>query len=179
MLELLQMYWGFFVIGGLTFGGGYSMLPMLKRVCIEQHHWTTESDLLDYFAIGQCIPGLIAVNTSLFIGYRHRRLPGALCAVLGVVTPSVLIIILIAMVLNNLMAYPVVGYAFAGIRIAVAALILSTIIGLCKTTTRNWIQILLCAASFVAVALFNISPIWVVVGAAVVGLLLREQVQKT
>lgn len=177
MRELLEMFWAFCTIGALTFGGGYSMLPMLTRVTVEKHHWTTEEELLNYFAIGQCTPGLIAVNTAIFIGYKQKKIPGALVCGLGVVAPSIVIILGIAMILENLMHLAFIGYAFAGIRLAVGALILSTIIQLCKSSARNLPQILLCVAAFVVVAVFGVSPIWVVVGAAAVGLILRERIE--
>lgn len=177
MRELLEMFWAFCTIGALTFGGGYSMLPMLTRVTVEKHHWTTEEDLLNYFAIGQCTPGLIAVNTAIFIGYKQKKFPGALACALGVIVPSIIIILVIAMVLENLMHLTFINYAFAGIRLAVGALIVSTIIKLCKSSTRNLVQILLCVAAFVMVAVLGFSPIWVVLGASIVGLILREGVE--
>lgn len=178
MRELLTMYWAFFCIGGLTFGGGYAMLPMLTRVTVKKHGWTTEEELLDYFAVGQCIPGIIAVNTAIFIGYKKRGIPGGLVSALGVITPSVIIIILVAMVLEKLMHLPFILQAFAGIRLAVGALIVTTIIKLCKSSTRNLVQVLLCAAAFVMVAVLDGSPVIVVIGAALAGWILRERVEK-
>lgn len=179
MRVLLDIFWAFCCIGGLTFGGGYSMLPMLTKVAVDKHHWATEEELLDYFAIGQCIPGLIAVNTAVFIGYKTKKVPGAICAALGVVFPSIVIIVLIAMALESLMHLPFVLQAFAGIRLAVGALIMATVIKLFKSTVRNWIQLLLCAAAFVMVTFLSLSPIFAVLGAALLGLLLKERVQTT
>ncbi len=119
MKELLAIFWTFVKIGGLTFGGGYSMLPMLRRECIEDKGWITEEELLDFYAIGQTTPGLIAVNTSILIGYNVKKLGGGLIAALGVVFPSIVVILIIAAALSGYMSLPVVEHAFAGIRVVV------------------------------------------------------------
>lgn len=177
MRALWELFWAFCMIGGLTFGGGYSMLPMLTRVAVEKHKWVTEDELLNYFAISQCLPGLIAINTAVFVGYKQRKVAGGIACALGVALPSIVIITLIAMVLENIMHLAFIGYAFAGIRLAVGALIITTIFRLCKSSVRNAIQIALCVAAFAVVAILGRSPIWVVLGAAIVGLVLREGVE--
>ena len=101
MKELIRMFLTFARIGGLTFGGGYAMLPMLQREVVEKHKWATEEELMDYYAIGQCTPGVIAVNTATFVGRSHRGVPGAIFATAGVVFPSFVIISIIAAVLAN------------------------------------------------------------------------------
>ena len=169
MKELLSIYASFFLIGGLTFGGGYAMLPMLTREIVDKHHWATEEELLDYFAIGQCTPGIIAVNTATIVGYRQRGFLGSLLATLGVVTPSVVIILAIVMLLNNFMEIEWIGHAFSGIRIAVCALITSSVIKLCKTNVRSLVKILVAVAAFCTVALLGWSPIYVTVAAGVFG----------
>lgn len=169
MKELLTIFASFFVIGGMTFGGGYAMLPMLTREIVERHHWATEEELLDYFAIGQCTPGVIAVNTATFVGYRRKGVLGAAFATLGVVTPSILIILAIAMLLQNFIELQWIAHAFAGIRIAVCALIAASVIKLCKTNVRSVVKALIAVLAFCTVAIFGWSPIYITVAAAVFG----------
>ena len=168
---LWQLFRAFFNIGIMTFGGGYAMLPMLEREVVDKHGWSTREQLLSYYAIGQCTPGVIAVNTATFIGYDQAGVLGGVLATVGVITPSLVIILLIATVLAQIAHLPLVASAFAGIRPVVGALIASSVIRLCRTTTRQLWQIALCVAAFVVVALLGQSPVWVVLGAAVLGLL--------
>ncbi len=145
------------------------MLPMLEKECVEKHEWTTQKELLNYFAIGQCTPGVIAVNTATFIGSGERGLIGAAAATLGVVTPSVIIILLIAALLANFAHIPAVQHAFGGIRVAVGVLIINAVLKLYKSNVKQWWGIFLCIAAFVCIAVFSLSPVWVVLGAALVG----------
>ena len=100
---LWDLYRSFFTIGALTFGGGYAMLPMLEREIVHKHQWATQEEILNYFAIGQCTPGIIAVNTATFVGYKQKGVAGGVLATLGVVSPSILIITVIALVLRQFM----------------------------------------------------------------------------
>lgn len=169
MKELLSLFKSFFMIGSLTFGGGYAMLPMLNREIVDKHGWATEDELLDYFAIGQCTPGVIAVNTATFIGYKRRGVWGSVFSTLGVITPSIIIIVCIAALLSNFMELSWIQHAFAGIRIAVCALIASTIIKLCKTTVKSWLKALIAIAAFVLVAFVKISPVYATIGFGLIG----------
>ena len=173
--ELWNLYRSFFTIGALTFGGGYAMLPMLEREVVEKHKWATQEEILNYFAIGQCTPGVIAVNTATFVGYRQRKIPGGIAATLGVVSPSLIIIVLIAMVLSNFMKIAWVQHAFAGIRVAVCALIASSVLKLAKGNLKKWWHVLLAVAAFAVVALGQ-SPVWVVAVCAVLGATLGKKV---
>ncbi|MGN0777606.1 MAG: chromate transporter [Aristaeellaceae bacterium] len=176
MLKVLwNLYRSFFTIGALTFGGGYAMLPMLEREVVEKHKWATQEEILNYFAIGQCTPGVIAVNTATFVGYKQHKIPGALAATLGVVSPSLLIIIVIAMVLSNFMDIAWVQHAFAGIRVAVCALIASSVIKLAKGNLKKWWHGVLAVIAFAVVALGQ-SPVWVVAACAVLGVVLGKKV---
>ena len=166
----MDLFTSFFRIGLFTFGGGYAMLPMLERECVENHSWATRDELLDYFAIAQCTPGVIAVNTATFVGSDERGVPGAAAATLGVVTPSIIIILIIAMVLKNFAHIAAVQHAFAGIRVAVGALILKAVIGMIENSVKDWLGIALCAAAFLLVAFFDVSPVFIVLGAALVGI---------
>ena len=137
MSELAQLFLVFAQVGACTFGGGYAMLPVLQREVVEKRGWCTAEELTDYFAIGQCTPGIIAVNTATFVGSKRRGIPGGIVATLGLVFPSVVIITLIAAFLQNFAHIPAVGHAFAGVRAAVVALIASVTLKLGKTTLKN------------------------------------------
>lgn len=178
MKEYWTLFWTFCRIGGLTFGGGYAMLPMLEKEVVERHHWTTQEQLLDYFAIGQCTPGIIAVNTATFIGYNRRGVLGAVIATLGVVFPSFIIISLISAVLSNFAHIAMVQHAFSGIRVAVCGLILQAVIKLLKSSVKNAMGWILLAVTFLAVVLFDLSPVIVVIAAALTGILAGRGRQK-
>ncbi len=172
--ELFALVVSFFKIGIMTFGGGYAMLPMLQRELVENRKWVTEEEILNYFAIGQCTPGVIAVNTATFVGYKRCKIPGAIFATIGVVLPSMIIITVIAAVLSNFAHIPAVQHAFAGIRIAVSALIVASVIKLIKTNIKSIAQIIIAVAAFVLVAVFGQNPVFAVIGAAVAGLCLGK-----
>jgi chromate transporter len=171
MRELLRLFFAFAKVGLFTFGGGYAMLPMLEREIVNKNGWATQEELLNYFAIGQCTPGVIAVNTATFVGFKQRGVLGGIFATLGIIAPSLVIIVIIALVLANFAEVPEVKSAFAGIRVAVSALIVAAVIRLIKSNVRSILAIVLCVAAFVVVAVFGASPVYVVIGAAVTGLL--------
>lgn len=176
-VSLWKLFTAFIRIGAFTFGGGYAMLPMLERECVEKTGWVTHDELLDYFAIGQCTPGVIAVNTATFVGKKHRGFAGALAATVGVVLPSFVIICVLTALLANFADIPVVKYALHGIHVAVGVLIINTVIKLVKEKIKDALGYVLAALAFVLVALpvtlnlpFRISPVFVVIGAAVIGI---------
>lgn len=171
MKELLDLFWTFFRIGGLTFGGGYAMLPMLQKEVVDKRKWATEEELLDYYAVGQCTPGIIAVNTATFIGQKNRGIPGAIFATAGVVFPSLVIISVIAGFIQNFSHIAWVQHAFAGIRVAVAVLIVNAVIKLWKSGVKDVLGIVIFAVSFLSCVLFEFSPVWIVIAAILVGLL--------
>ena len=161
----MDLFTSFFRIGLFTFGGGYAMLPMLERECVENHSWATRDELLDYFAIAQCTPGVIAVNTATFIGSKEKGSLGAAIATLGVICPSIIIIL----ILTNFASLPAVGYAFNGIRVAVAVLILNAVIKLIRSNLKQPVSILICVLAFAA-SLFSLSPVIIVLSAGAVGI---------
>ncbi len=171
MKELFSIFLCFMKIGAFLFGGGYSMLPMLIRELSENRNWATEDELLDYFAVAQCTPGVIAINTATFIGYKQKKVPGSIAATLGIVTVPIIIILLVASVLKQFWGSPIVAHAFNGIRVAVAALIASAVIKLGKKSVHNWLTALLCVLAFVSIALMHISPVIVVIAVALAGIL--------
>jgi len=171
MNELIELFLVFAKIGSLTFGGGLSMLPLLKHEIVEKHQWTTEDEIMDFYAIGQCTPGIIAVNTATFIGYKRKGIAGGIIATLGIITPSILIILVVASVLKTIMDQRYVKAALDGIQAAVCALLLNVILTLYKRSVRSFFCFLMFAAAFVLTFFFDLSSIWVVVGAGLIGLI--------
>ena len=178
MQLLWDLYRSFFMIGALTFGGGYAMLPMLEREIVAKHKWSTQEEILNYFAIGQCTPGIIAVNTATFVGYKQKGVAGGVAATLGVISPSIVIITIIAAVLQHFMDIAWVQNAFAGIRVAVCALIVSSVIGLIKKGVKKPWHAAFAVAAFVLVGLIGLSPVYVVVGCAVLSFIFGKKVNK-
>ena len=171
---LLDLFCAFFRIGLFTFGGGYAMLPLLQREIVEKKHWATEEELLDYFAVGQCTPGIIAVNTATFVGFKEKKLSGAIFATLGVVSPSLVIITVIAALLSNFAHIAAVQNAFAGIRVAVCVLILNSIVKLWKKSVVDKLTLGVFIAVFLgSVLLSHVSPVVFIVAAAVLGIVVR------
>ncbi len=172
--SIWQLYLTFLKIGGLTFGGGYAMLPMLQREVIDIHHWVTEEEVLDIYAIGQCSPGIIAVNTATMIGYRKRGTPGAIAATLGEVTPSLVLITMLATILLQIQDNIWVQRAFGGIRVAVCALITQSVITLSKKSLIDFPTVLLYIATVAATLVFSLSPLIVVPFAILYGLAVQR-----
>ena len=133
----LELFWSFFKIGGMTFGGGLTMLPMLEHELVQKKEWVSEEELLDCYAIGQCTPGIIAVNTATFVGYKKNKISGGIFATLGMIFPSILIITIIAMFLKNFMDNIWFQHALQGVRGVVCALLCNTVINLCKKSLKN------------------------------------------
>ena len=134
MKDLLELYWAYLKIGCVNFGGGYAMLPLLERELVTKRGWTTMEELRDYFAIGQCTPGLIALNVSTFIGQKRKGVAGAVAAMLGFLTAPIAIILVIAAFLRNFAELEVVQHAFAGIRVCVCVLIVQAVLRLWKSS---------------------------------------------
>lgn len=166
----LDLFLTFARIGVCTFGGGYAMLPILQREVVQEKHWAEQDELLDYYAIGQCTPGIIAVNTATFIGYKKAGIPGAAAATAGIVFPSLVIITVIAAFIQQFAHLAAVQHAFAGVRIAVCALVLHSVYGMAKSGLTDWLTGVILAVTFVAVAFFGVSPVYMIVLAALTGI---------
>lgn len=179
MKLLLDLFVSFFKIGLFTFGGGYAMLPMLQREIVENHRWATEEEILDYFAIAQCTPGVIAVNTATFIGTKLKGAIGGAVATAAVVAPSLLIITVISTVLKSFSSYPVVQHAFAGIRVAVAVLIIHSVIKLFQKGVKGALGYGIFAVSLLLIVLFDLSPVWIVAAVLVLGIALTWKEKKS
>lgn len=167
---LFEVFWSFFKIGSITFGGGLVMLPILENELAIKRKWTNRDELLDYYAIGQSTPGIIAVNVATFIGYKRRGIVGGIMGTLGMVTPSIIIITFVAMFLSNFTHMPYVQKALSGINIAVAALLTKVVWTFTKNTVRNIFHALLVIASFVLVSIFNVHTAWIILSSLIIGL---------
>ncbi|MFI3207878.1 MAG: chromate transporter [Eubacteriales bacterium] len=174
MKILWELYQAFFRIGLLTFGGGYAMLPMLKREVVDRYKWITEEEMLDIYAIGQCTPGIIAINTATYIGYKKGGVLGGIIATLGEVTPSLIIITLIASVLKNFMDLPIVLHAFVGIRIVVCALMMSSVVQMAKSGVKDRIGFVLFLATILLLLFTPVTTIMIIIMAAVAGIIISK-----
>ena len=159
MNEYLDLYTTFVKIGCVTFVGGYAMLPILERELVDKRHWTTMDDLRDYFSIGQCTPGIIALNVSTFIGEKKKGVPGALLATTGFLTGPIIIILIIATFLTNFADQPIVQHAFAGIRVCVCVLIVQAVLRLWKKSVVDGFTLFLYLAIFVLNAFSGVMPV--------------------
>ena len=156
---LLDLFLTFAKVGVMTFGGGYAMLPILQREVVEKKKWATEDQLADYYAVGQCTPGVIAVNTATFVGSSQGGIAGGVIATLGVVFPSIVIILAIAAFLSNFMHLEAVAHAFNGVRAGVVALILVSVIKLFKGAVKDWPTRIIYAVVLALAAAGNFVPL--------------------
>lgn len=170
MTGLWELFWVYAKIGVMTFGGGYAMLPILQREIVENRGWATDGELADYYAIGQCTPGIIAVNTATFVGHKRRGVAGGVAATLGLVFPSLVIITVLAGLITNFSDIPAVQNAFAGIRVCVSVLIFNAVFKLWKGAVSGRITFLIFLAVAVLSYFFKVSPVILVVAAAVIGI---------
>ena len=174
MKQLFDMFFTFARIGGLTFGGGYAMLPMLQKEVVEKRGWATEDELMDYYAVGQCTPGVIAVNTATFIGTKIAGIPGAVFATAGVVAPSILIIGIIAAFIRNFAELAAVKNAFAGIRVCVCVLIFNAVSKLFKKAVIDLPTTVIFVLVFLGSVLFDVSPAVYGVLAGTAGIIIKN-----
>jgi len=161
----VKLFLSFAYIGALTFGGGYAMLPMFHRVLVEKKRWLSENEMTDLFSISQCLPGVIASNTAVFVGYRQKKILGGIVSTMGVAFPSVVFILIIAAVITNFANFPVVQSAFAGLRVCVSVLIINTVIKLWKNAIADKLAIVVFAAVFL-ISVFTYIPVAILVVAA-------------
>ncbi len=176
MKDLWKLFYAFFKIGLFTFGGGYAMLPLIQKEIVEKEKWATEEDVMNYFAVGQCTPGVIAVNTATFVGYKHKGVLGGIAATIGVICPSLIIITILAHFLNQFAEIEAVKHAFNGIRVAVAALVLNAVIKFWKSGVKDAFGVVIFAAVFVLSMVFDfihfdISSVYFIIGAILMGIL--------
>ena len=176
--EFLELYLAFVKIGAFTFGGGLAMMPIMQRELIEKRGWLTEEELIDYFAIGQSTPGIIAVNVSTFVGYKRLGVLGGIIGTIGVVTPSWVIIMLLAGAISSVDKYPLAQKALKGINVAVAALLTSVIVKFSKKTIKNIWNALFMLLAFALIYFLKVQSVWIIIAALVIGCLLTLYSQK-
>ncbi len=170
MKKLWQIFASFFKIGAFTFGGGYAMIPLIQREAVEKRKWVTDEDILDIVAIAESTPGPIAINSATFVGYRAAGVLGSVCATLGVVIPSFVIILAISFVLAQFQDVQAVQYAFNGIRVGVLALLVKALWTMYTKSPKGWAAYVVMGASFLLTAIFSGIVIYVIIGCAVFGI---------
>lgn len=178
MKDIWSLFIIFCRIGAFTFGGGYAMLPIIQKEIAEEKKWATEEEIIDFYAIGQCTPGIIAINTATMIGYKRKGIAGAVAATLGMVFPSLVIITIIAGFFENFQEYKIVQHAFAGIQIAVIALIIDVVVKMWKRSVKDYFGILVFVLGFLLLVFFQMSPIIVIVSSALLGILVQNRREK-
>lgn len=169
-----DLFFTFFRIGAFTFGGGLAMFPMLKKELVENKNWVTEQEIMDYYSIGQCTPGIIAINTATFVGHKLKGKIGAIFSTFGMVCPSLIIILAIASIIKNFLHIQWVIYMFSGIKIAVAALILDAVIDLLKKNIKSKFSFVLFFIAFILNLFLGISPIYIIFSFIILGILLTK-----
>jgi len=172
--RFLDLYFTFVKIGAFTIGGGLAMMPMMQKELIDKKHWMTEEDLIDYYAVGQSTPGMIAVNVSTFVGYNQLGILGGIVATLGMVSPSIIIITILAGLINSIDEYPMVQKALRGINVAVAALFTSVIVKFVKKTIKKPLHVLLMLISFTLVYFFKLQSFWIILAAILCGVVITS-----
>lgn len=177
MKKLINLFWVFFKIGAFTIGGGYAMLPIIQDEVVKKKAWMSDEDFLNSIALTNSIPGPLATNTATFVGYHLMGFKGALAAMLGAITPSILIILLIASAFEHFADAPLAQALFEGIRPAVVALILYSVIKLGKSVhfreKFNWLLMIL---AFGAITFFHVHPIFIIIASALFGVFIREKI---
>ncbi len=171
--DYFTLFGVFAKVGVMTFGGGYAMLPILQRELAEKRDWTTQEELSDYYAIGQCTPGVIAVNTATFVGSKRLGVCGGIVATLGVIFPSIVIIMAIAAFLQNFADLQIVKDAFAGIRVCVCALVLNAILKLWKKSLPDYFALGIFLVLLAISVFTDISPVWLVLAGGLSGVLIQ------
>lgn len=169
--DLWELYITFFKIGSITFGGGLAMLPILERELVEKKSWVTNEEILDYYAIGQSTPGIIAVNVATFVGFKKQGAAGGIAATLGMISPSIIIITIIAEFISSFESIVWVQKALKGINVAVASLLTYSVINLCKKTIKKWYSAIVFLAAFSSIYFFKCHTIAVILTAALAGTL--------
>ena len=169
--KLWKLFATFFKIGAFTFGGGYAMIPLIQKEAVEKNGWVSDDDILEIIAIAESTPGPIAINSATFVGYRTCGVLGAMCATLGVVLPSFVIILVISYVLREFQQIKAVQYAFNGIRAGVLALLFKALWGMYKKSPKGWVSYVVMAGAFLATAFAGINVLYVIIGCALFGLI--------
>ena len=176
--NLFNLYFSFAKIGTFTIGGGLAMMPMMQSELIEKRKWITDEELIDYYAVGQSTPGIVAVNVATFVGYKQMGIVGGIFATLGMVTPSLVIIMILASLINSINDFPIIQKALKGINVAVAALLTSTIINFMKKTIKKFTNAIFMMISFLLVFVFKLPSFWIILFALLIGVVLTYKEKK-
>lgn len=176
--DLFNLYFSFAKIGTFTIGGGLAMMPMMQAELIEKRKWITDEELIDYYAVGQSTPGIVAVNVATFVGYKQMGIIGGIFATLGMVTPSLVIIMILASLINSINDFPIIQKALKGINVAVAALLTSTIINFMKKTIKKFTNAIFMMISFLLVFVFKLPSFWIILFALLIGVVLTYKEKK-
>ena len=176
--NLFNLYYSFAKIGTFTIGGGLAMMPMMQSELIEKRKWITDEELIDYYAVGQSTPGIVAVNVATFVGYKQMGIVGGIFATLGMVTPSLVIIMILAGIINSINDFPIIQKALKGINVAVAALLTSTIINFMKKTIKKFTNAIFMMISFLLVFVFKLPSFWIILFALLIGVVLTYKEKK-
>ena len=171
MKEYWELFYTFCKLGAFTFGGGYAMLPLIEKEIVEKHKWATQEEIMDYYAVAQCTPGIIAVNVATFVGYYRKRVIGGIVATIGVVFPSIIIILIIASLLQNYSSLAVVQHALGGIRVAVCVLILNAVVKLWKSGIKDSYGAIVFAIVLFIASFTSVPTVAIVISAAFAGFL--------
>lgn len=173
-MKKLKDYWEiflvFFKIGAFTFGGGYAMVPLIQNEVVSKKKWVDNEEFIDMLAIAQSLPGPLALNTALFVGNKRLGFKGSLFSGAGVILPSFIVILLIAMIFTQFKENQIVERIFKGIRPAVVALIAAPLLGLGKSAGVKWQNLWIPVTVALAVWLLNISPMYIIVTAIILGI---------
>ena len=172
-VSLLKLFWIFFKIGLVLFGGGYAILPFLQAEIVEKEKICTQEQMIDYYALAQCVPGIVAGSVSMFIGYSARSILGALACIFGMCLPAFIAMIIFAAMLGNISHYPLIQSIFNEIGIAVCVLIFLTIAELWKKSVKDFFTTAIFVVSIVATIVFQVSPFWVIILSGVFGVLVK------
>lgn len=177
-MKLWTLFFEFIKIGSLAFGGGYTILAIVEKSLVKRQKWITEQELIDYIAMSQSLPGIIAINFSAFVGYKRAGFLGAWCAVLGVITAPILAVLVLAHFIEQITHYPLFISVLYGIKIAVCGLIFSMALTLCKNALKGYVSLLIFTATLVSYMYFGLSPVWPIIGAGIVGYLFYKKTGK-
>lgn len=170
--NLWELFFTFFKVGAVTFGGGYAMLPILEREFVEKRKWTTDDELMNWYAISQTTPGIIAVNVATFMGHKKQGIAGGIIATLGLITPSLFIITIIALFISNFAQILWVQKALTGINIAVAAILTKAAFTFGKKSIKNILGVVLFLISFVLIFFLKINTVWIILGSGIIGVVI-------
>lgn len=172
--KVFQLFITFLKIGAFTFGGGLAMIPLIQKEIVDNKKWLSEADVSDIVTISEMTPGPVAINAATFVGYKTKGFKGALAATVGVILPSFFIILCIAAFFWKYMSYEIVANAFWGVRIAVIGLMVKAFLTMFKQCPKNMVAYSIAAAGLVLVGVLNINAIFIILGAAFIGIIYQQ-----